>query len=87
MAKEKTWKRKLKKELKILQTTAKADKSESSIMFSMIGKKGGKTVGIGHGGKNLIKKKKRKIKSTTAGRYNGKPIKSEYGGVKLSNKS
>ena len=28
-------------------------------MFSMIGVKGGKTVGIGRGGKNLIKKKKK----------------------------
>jgi hypothetical protein len=28
-------------------------------MFSMIGKKGGKTVGIGRGGKNLIKKRAR----------------------------
>ena len=27
-------------------------------MYSMIGKKGGKTVGIGRGGKNLIKKRK-----------------------------
>ena len=27
-------------------------------MFSMIGVKGGKTVGIGRGGKNRIKKKK-----------------------------
>ena len=31
-------------------------------MFSMIGVKGGKTVGIGRGGKNLIKKKKPKKK-------------------------
>ena len=30
-------------------------------MFSMIGKKGGKTVGIGRGGKNLIEKKKKSI--------------------------
>ena len=29
-------------------------------MYSMIGKKGGKTVGIGRGGKNLIKKRKKK---------------------------
>ena len=28
-------------------------------MFSMIGVKGGKTVGIGRGGKNLIKKNKK----------------------------
>ena len=31
-------------------------------MYSMIGVKGGKTVGIGRGGKNLIKKKKNKKK-------------------------
>ena len=31
-------------------------------MYSMIGVKGGKTVGIGRGGKNLIKKKKPKKK-------------------------
>jgi hypothetical protein len=29
-------------------------------MYSMIGVKGGKTIGIGRGGKNLIKKKKPK---------------------------
>ena len=29
-------------------------------MYSMIGVKGGKTVGIGRGGKNLIKKRKSK---------------------------
>ena len=28
-------------------------------MFSIIGKKGGKTVGIGRGGKNLITKRKK----------------------------
>ena len=33
-------------------------------MFSMIGKKGGKTVGIGRGGKNLIKKRNEKIAKT-----------------------
>ena len=31
-------------------------------MYSMIGVKGGKTVGIGRGGKNLIKKKEPKKK-------------------------
>ncbi len=31
-------------------------------MYSMIGVKNGKTVGIGRGGKNLIKKKKPKKK-------------------------
>ena len=31
-------------------------------MYSMVGGKGGKTVGIGRGGKNLIKKKKPKKK-------------------------
>ena len=52
-------------------------------MFSMIGKKGGKTVGIGRGGKNLIKKRKK----VSNGGYMGKAIRSEYGGVKLSNPS
>ena len=32
-------------------------------MYSMIGVKGGKTVGIGRGGINLIKKKKKKKKN------------------------
>ena len=54
-------------------------------MFSMIGVKGGKTVGIGRGGKNLIKKKKRL--NYNSGGYVGSSIKSEYGGVKLSNPS
>ena len=54
-------------------------------MFSMIGVKGGKTVGIGRGGKNLIKNKDRK--NLREGGYIGRAIKSEYGGVKLSNKS
>ena len=54
-------------------------------MFSMIGKKGGTTVGIGRGGKNLIKDKNRKTLSE--GGYIGSAIKSEYGGKKLSNKS
>ena len=52
-------------------------------MFSMIGKKGGKTVGIGRGGKNLIKKRKK----LSTGTYIGKAIRSDYGGVKLSNPS
>ena len=54
-------------------------------MFSMIGVKGGKTVGIGRGGKNLIKKKKR-LNYNSGGNV-GSSIKSEYGGVKLSNPS
>jgi hypothetical protein len=52
-------------------------------MYSMIGKKGGNTVGIGQGGKNLIKKRKK----VNEGGYIGKAIKSEYGGTKLSNPS
>ena len=52
-------------------------------MFSMIGKKGGKTIDIGRGGKNLIKKRKK----LSTGTYIGKAIRSEYGGVKLSNPS
>ena len=52
-------------------------------MFSMIGKKGGKTVGIGRGGKNLLKKRKK----VSNGGYIDKAIRSEYGGVKLSNPS
>ena len=56
-------------------------------MFSMIGVKGGKTVGIGRGGKNLIEKKKKNRVNLNAGGYIGSAIKSEYGGVKLSNKS
>jgi hypothetical protein len=47
-------------------------------MYSIIGKKGGKTVG-----KNLIKKRKK----VSTGGYIGKAIRSEYGGVKLSNPS
>ena len=43
-------------------------------MYSMIGKKGGK---------NLIKKRKK----LSTGTYIGKAIRSEYGGVKLSNPS
>ena len=54
-------------------------------MFSMIGKKGGTTVGIGRGGKNLIKDKDRP--NFNEGGYIGSAIKSEYVGVKLSNKS
>ena len=56
-------------------------------MFSMIGVKGGKTVGIGRGGKNLIKKKKKNRVNLNAGGYIGSAIDTEYGGVKLSNKS
>ena len=56
-------------------------------MFSMIGKKGGTTVGIGRGGKNLIKDKDKDRKNFSEGGYIGSAIKSEYGGVKLSNKS
>jgi len=52
-------------------------------MFSMIGKKGGTTVGIGRGGKNLIKDRK----NLKEGGYIGKAIRSEYGGKILSNKS
>ena len=56
-------------------------------MFSMIGKKGGTTVGIGRGGKNLIEDKKNNRVNLNAGGYLGSAIKSEYGGVKISNKS
>ena len=56
-------------------------------MFSMIGVKGGKTVGIGRGGKNLIDKKKKERVNYNSGGYVGSSIKSEYGGVKLSNPS
>ena len=56
-------------------------------MFSMIGKKGGTTVGIGRCGKNLIENKKNNRVNLNAGGYLGSAIKSEYGGVKLSNKS
>tara|TARA_R110002126_G_scaffold42380_1_gene122447 strand:+ start:220 stop:417 length:198 start_codon:yes stop_codon:yes gene_type:complete len=56
-------------------------------MFSMIGVKGGKTVGIGRGGKNLIEKKKKNRVNLNAGGYIGSAINSEYGGKKLSNKS
>ena len=52
-------------------------------MFSMIGKKGGKTIGIGRGGKTLIKKRKK----LSTGTYIGKAIRCDYGGVKLSNPS
>ena len=52
-------------------------------MFSMIGKKSGKTVGIGRCGKILIKKRKK----VSFGGYMGKAIRSKYGGVKLSNPS
>ena len=56
-------------------------------MFSMIGVKGGKTVGIGRGGKNLIENKKKNRVNLNAGGYIGSAINSEYGGKKLSNKS
>ena len=56
-------------------------------MFSIIGKKGGKTVGIGRGGKNLIEKKKKNRVNLNAGGYIGSAIDTEYGGVKLSNPS
>ena len=56
-------------------------------MFSMIGVKGGKTVGIGRGGKNLIENKKKNRVNLKEGGYTGSAINSEYGGVKLSNKS
>ena len=56
-------------------------------MFSMIGKKGGTTVGIGRGGKNLIKKRKKERLNYNSGGYVGTAIKSEYGGGKLSNPS
>jgi len=56
-------------------------------MFSMIGVKGGTTVGIGRGGKNLINKRKKERLNYNSGGYVGKAIKSEYGGKKLSNKS
>ena len=52
-------------------------------MYSMIGKKGGKTVGIGRGGKNLIKKRK----NVSNGGYIGKYIEGDLGGVKVSNPS
>jgi hypothetical protein len=56
-------------------------------MFSAIGVKGGTTVGIGRGGKNLIEKKKKNRVNLNAGGYIGSAINSEYGGVKLSNPS
>ena len=39
-------------------------------MFSMIGVKGGKTVGIGRGGKNLIKKRKKERLNYNSGGLN-----------------
>ena len=56
-------------------------------MFSMIGVKGGKTVGIGRGGKNLIENKKKNRVNLNQGGYIGSSINSEYDGVKLSNPS
>ena len=55
-------------------------------MFSMIGKKGGTTVGIGRGGENLIEKKNIK-RIRAANGYNGPAINTEYGGKILSNPS
>ena len=52
-------------------------------MFSMIGKKGGTTVGIGRGGKNLIKDRQ----NLKYGGYIGPAINTEYGGKILSNPS
>ena len=52
-------------------------------MFSMIGKKGGTTVGIGRGGKNLIKDRTK----LSVGGYIGPAINTEYGGKILSNPS
>ena len=56
-------------------------------MFSMIGVKGGKTVGIGRGGKNLIKDNKKNRVNLNAGGYIGPAINTEYGGKILSNPS
>tara|TARA_R110001592_G_scaffold320977_1_gene599201 strand:+ start:332 stop:529 length:198 start_codon:yes stop_codon:yes gene_type:complete len=56
-------------------------------MFSIIGKKGETTVGIGRGGKNLIEKKKKNRVNLNQGGYIGSSINSEYGGVNLSNPS
>ena len=56
-------------------------------MFSMIGVKGGKTVGIGRGGKNLIEDKKKNRVQLNEGSYIGSAINTEYGGKILSNKS
>ena len=56
-------------------------------MFSMIGKKGGTTVGIGRGGKNLIEDKKNIKRIRAANGYNGPAINTEYGGKILSNPS
>ena len=55
-------------------------------MFSMIGKKGGTTVGIGRGGKNLIEDKKKNRVQLYEGGYIGSAINTEYGGKILSNK-
>ena len=56
-------------------------------MFSMIGVKRGKTVGIGRRGKNLIEDKKKNRVQLNEGGYIGSSINSEYDGVKLSNPS
>ena len=56
-------------------------------MFSMIGNKGGTTIGIGRGGKNLIENKKKNRVNLNQGGYIGSSINSEYDGVKVSNPS
>ena len=56
-------------------------------MFSMIGKKGGTTVGIGRGGKNLIEDKKNNRVNLKAGGYIGRYIDADIDGVKVSNPS
>ena len=56
-------------------------------MFSIIGNKGGTTIGIGRGGKNLIENKKKNRVNLSAGGYIGSAINTEYGGKILSNKS
>ena len=56
-------------------------------MFSAIGVKGGTTVGIGRGGKNLIKDNKKNRVNLNAGGYIGPAINTEYGGKILSNPS
>ena len=48
-------------------------------MFSAIGVKGGTTVGIGRGGKNIIEKKKKNRVNLNAGCYIGSAINSENG--------
>ena len=67
----------------LLQQTLKEQQKQQRHNVFNDWKKGGKTVGIGRGGKNLIKKRKK----VSNGGYMGKAIRSEYGGVKLSNPS